>query len=211
MGNTVDDHEIVRRGLRMTILAEEDMELIAEAANGQEALALLERSVPDLLLLDLQMPVMDGVETARIVKERYPQVYVLVLTSFDGEDKLHAAMQAGVDGYFLKDTPGDELVAAMRASAKGQPLLHPESRPQTDGLHARSHHPTGRTQRSEREVLQHLAHGMTTKKSAAPHLTEQTIKGYVSTASSPSCRSTTAHRPLLAVRYELVRIEDLTG
>ncbi|MCB0115164.1 MAG: response regulator transcription factor, partial [Caldilineaceae bacterium] len=160
----------------------------------------------------LQMPVMDGVETARIVKARYPQVYVLVLTSFDGDDKLHAAMQAGVDGYFLKDTPGDELVAAMRASAKGQPLLHPEI---ARKLMARMPAPTtplDELSEREREVLQHLAHGMSNKEiGRALHLTEQTIKGYVSTILAKLQINDRTQAALLAVRYGLVRIEDLTG
>ncbi len=206
----VDDHEIVRRGLRMTIQGEEDMQLIGEAANGKEALALLERSVPDLLLLDLQMPIMDGVETARAVKARYPQVYVMVLTSFDGDDKLHAALQAGVDGYFLKDTPGDELVAAMRAAQKGKPLLHPDIARKLMARMPAPSTPLDELSERERAVLQLLARGLSNKEIGHTlHLSEQTIKGYVSTILAKLHIADRTQAALLAVRYGLVRIEEL--
>jgi len=116
-----DDHEIVRRGLRMTILGEEDMELVGEAANGREAVLLATAQSPDVLLLDIQMPEMDGLAAAAKIRAAQPDVHILILTSFDADAKLYAALKAGVTGYLLKDTPGDRLVDAIRGAAQGIP------------------------------------------------------------------------------------------
>ena len=114
-----DDHEVVRKGLWLTIEAEEDMELLAEASNGRALLVLLANERADVVLLDVQMPEMDGLTAARHIAEQYPDTNVLILTSFASDAQLHEAMKAGVTGYLLKDASGDALVDAIRGAAKG--------------------------------------------------------------------------------------------
>ncbi len=205
-----DDHEIVRRGLRMTIQGEEDMTLVGEASNGQEALDLVTKTRPDVLLLDLQMPGINGIETALAIRARSLPVRVLVLTSFESDAKLHAAMQAGVDGYFLKDTAGDALVAAIRGVAAGAPQLHPEiARRLMRGMAAPLTPISDLTER-ERDVLRLLTLGMSNKEIGSQLvLTEQTVKGYVSAILGKLHVSDRTQAALLAVRYGVVGLDEL--
>ncbi len=205
-----DDHEIVRRGLRMTVLGEEDMELVGEAANGREAVALVAAQKPDVLLLDLQMPEMDGIAAAQEIRREHPDVYILVLTSFDSDAKLHAAFQAGVDGYLLKDTPGDDLVAAIRGAAAGKPQLHPEVARKLMGRMPGPTTPLDDLTERELDVLRLLASGKSNKEiGAALFLTEATVKGYVSTILSKLHAADRTQAALLAVRYGLIDLDEL--
>jgi two-component system, NarL family, response regulator LiaR len=203
-----DDHEMVRRGLRMTIQGEPDMALVGEAATGRQALALVEKTNPDVLLLDLQMPEMDGVEAAQELRRRFPQVKVLVLTSFREDAHLYAALRAGVQGYLLKDIDGDSLVQAIRGAAAGKPQLHPEvARRLMERLPAPAD-PFGELTAREREVLVLLAHGRSNKEiGQALSLTEVTVKGYVSQILSKLGVEDRTQAALLAVRYGLVRLD----
>lgn len=124
---TVDDHEILRGGIRFLLLAFDDIELVGEAHSGEEALRLCDQVQPDVVLMDMMMPGMDGVETTEALRKRYPHVQVLALTSFHNGDLVHGAMQAGAVGYLLKGVSMDELAEAIRATHAGRPTLAPEA------------------------------------------------------------------------------------
>lgn len=205
-----DDHEIVRRGLRMTILGEEDMELVGEATNGREAVLLAAAQSPDVLLLDIQMPEMDGLAAAEKIQANQPDVHILILTSFDTDAKLYAALKAGVTGYLLKDTPGDRLVEAIRGAAEGIPQLHPDIARKLMGQMPAPATPLDELTEREREVLTLLAQGNSNKEIAARlFLTEATVKGYVSTILSKLHVADRTQAALLAVRYGLVDVDAM--
>ncbi|WP_168503015.1 response regulator transcription factor [Anabaena sp. UHCC 0187] len=116
---TVDDHEILRGGIKFSLLAFDDIELVGEARNGKEAIHLCAELQPDVVLMDLMMPEMNGVQTTRVIKNNYPEIQVLVLTSFVETDILQQVMEAGAIGYLLKGASIDELADALRSSAAG--------------------------------------------------------------------------------------------
>ncbi len=122
----VDDHALVRQGLRMFIEMQNDMVVAGEGANGNDAVELAARLKPDVILLDLVMPGMDGVEATRKILEENPDARVLILTSFGEDDKVFPAIRAGAQGYLLKDIQPADLVIAIRETSKGKAQLHPE-------------------------------------------------------------------------------------
>jgi len=121
-----DDHAVVRQGLRTFLDLQEDIEVVGEAADGAEALAAAERLSPDVVLIDLVMPGVDGIEAIRRLRERAPTVRAIVLSSFIDDDKLFPAVRAGAAGYLLKDVQPQELVDAIRTVHAGGALLHPQ-------------------------------------------------------------------------------------
>lgn len=123
----VDDHAVVRSGLAAFLLAFDDFELVGEAADGAEALALCARVHPDVALMDLVMPRMDGATATRAIRERFPEVQVLALTSFKEDNLVQDALKAGAIGYLLKNISADELANAIRAAHAGRPTLAPEA------------------------------------------------------------------------------------
>ena len=120
-----DDHPIVRRGIKQLLETEADIAVVGEATNGREAIADMDNLKPDIILMDLVMPVMDGIEAIRQIKAGHPQIQILVLTSFATDDKIFPAIKAGALGYLIKDTGPDELVHAIRQVHQGQLTLHP--------------------------------------------------------------------------------------
>jgi two-component system, NarL family, response regulator LiaR len=123
----VDDHEMVRSGLSLFLGAFADLHLVGEAASGTEALRLCGEVRPDVVLMDLVMPEMDGVTATRAIRKAYPQVQIIALTSFGDQDLVRQALQAGAIGYLLKNVSIDELSAAIRAAYKGKHTLSPEA------------------------------------------------------------------------------------
>ena len=123
----VDDHPMVRNGLASFLLVMDDLELVGEAKDGLQAVRLCEHSPPDVILMDLVMPVMDGPTAIREIRKRWPEVQVIALTSFQEEELVHQALQAGAISYLLKDVSADELEAAIRAAHAGKPTLAPEA------------------------------------------------------------------------------------
>jgi len=122
----VDDHRIVREGIRSLMEEVEDIEVVGEASNGFESIDLVESLVPDVVLMDLVMPQMDGLEATRQITEKHPDVRILVLTSFITDEKVFPAIKAGAMGYLLKDTGSNELIDAIRKVYGGEFSLHPE-------------------------------------------------------------------------------------
>lgn len=121
----VDDHAIVRKGIRALLSEAGGFEIVGEAANGQEALLCAQETSPDVILMDLLMPGMDGIEATRQIASHQPASRILVLTSFAADNKVFPAIKAGATGYLLKDTSPDELVRAIRQMHRGEPSLHP--------------------------------------------------------------------------------------
>ncbi len=123
----VDDHALVRSGLEAFLLVQKDLKLVAQAKNGQQALVLCAETRPDVVLMDLLMPGISGVETIAQLKQQYPQIQCLALTSFQDEELVQGALRAGAIGYLLKDISSDELAAAIRSARAGRPTLAPEA------------------------------------------------------------------------------------
>jgi NarL family two-component system response regulator LiaR len=157
---TVDDHEITRSGIRFLLMAFDDLELVGEAHDGEEAIKLCQKIQPDVILMDMMMPKMDGVATTRAIREECPKSQVLALTSFHDADLVRRTMKAGAVGYLLKGASIDELADAIRSAHAGRPTLAPEA---VEALVQTSDAPAGLgsnlTER-EREVLTLLASGL---------------------------------------------------
>lgn len=176
----VDDHPVVRDGLVAILSTQSDFHIAGEAASGPEALALVKKEQPDVLLLDLEMPGMDGVEVIRRLRDLYPAVKIVVFTAFDTDERILSAVQAGAKGYLLKGAPRSELFEAVRVVHRGGSLLHPvvasrlldhlAAPPKAEELTAR-----------EREVLALLAQGKQNKEIALElSITERTVKFHIS-------------------------------
>jgi DNA-binding NarL/FixJ family response regulator len=188
----VDDHAVVRQGLRTFIALQDDMEVVGEGANGIEAVELVTRLKPDVILLDLIMPEMDGVEATRIILERAPRSRVLILTSFGEDDKVFPAIRAGAQGYLLKDIQPLDLVQAVRDACQGKAQLHPDIARRLMAAVSRDMLPQQEKQTSqpkemeslterEHEVLQLIAEGLTNRDIAGKlFISEKTVKTHVS-------------------------------
>jgi DNA-binding NarL/FixJ family response regulator len=120
-----EDHAVVREGTRQLLEREPDLEVVGEAADGAEAVALVERLHPDVAIMDISMPVMTGIEATQRIKASHPNTAVLILTAYDDDQYVFALLEAGAAGYLLKDVPSAEVVRAVRAVHAGEPVLHP--------------------------------------------------------------------------------------
>jgi DNA-binding NarL/FixJ family response regulator len=201
-----DDHPVVRDGLRGMVAATDDLEVVGEAANGREALALVPRVRPDVALVDLRMPELDGVATIRALRERHPEVRVLVLTTFDTDRDVVSAIEAGATGYLLKDAPRAELFRAVRAAARGESVLAPEVATRLVGqLRDPSAQPL--TQR-ELQVLELVARGATNREVAARlHVSEATVKTHLVHAFGKLGVSDRTAAVTAALERRLIRLE----
>jgi DNA-binding NarL/FixJ family response regulator len=180
----VDDHEVVRSGIKAMLDAQDDIEVVGEAATAEEGVRRVGFDDPDVVVLDVRLPDSSGVEACRDIRDRFPDVKVLMLTSFADEEALMSAILAGASGYVLKRVKGSDLVDDIRRVGAGESLLDPEmtdrlferlrSGPKTDPL-------LSRLTDQEREIVSHIAEGKTNKQIAAEmFLAEKTIKNYVS-------------------------------
>ena len=178
-----DDHAVVREGLRMFLTEEPDIEVVGEASNGEEATALAARLRPDVVLMDLTMPVLDGIEATRRIRADCPNTQVLVLTSFADDRRVLESVQAGAVGYLMKDVLKPELLRAIHDAAQNKPTLHPQAQRllMQQVVSPTPVSPFQDLTERERDVLRLIAQGQSNKQiAAALGLTEGTIKGYVS-------------------------------
>jgi NarL family two-component system response regulator LiaR len=181
----VDDHEMVRRGARGYLEAQPDISVVAEAESGAEAVRLARENVPDVVLMDLVMPGMDGVEATRQVKDVSPRTKIIILTSYHEDEHIFPALQAGAISYLLKDVKAPELVEAIQRAAKGEATLHPRVATRlikqlSSGEIEQGYLFTALTER-EMEVLKLIARGSTNQKIAEQLvISVGTVKGHIS-------------------------------
>jgi DNA-binding NarL/FixJ family response regulator len=176
----VDDHEVVREGLRAFLELQDGIEVAGEATDGEEAIAVAERLDPDVVLMDLVMPKLDGLGAMRELRERVPRARVIVLTSFLDDDKLLPALRAGAAGYLLKNAPPPELARAVRAAHAGEALLDPVVAARLVETLAGDGDPLDRLTPRERQVLELIGRGFPNKRIARRlEVSEKTVKTHV--------------------------------
>jgi len=183
----VDDHDMVRAGLRTYLMLDPKFDVIAEAGDGEDALTQLKQGIeggmPDLILMDMMMPRMDGVEATRAIMQQFPQLKIVMLTSFLEDEKVVAAVEAGAVSYVLKTVSAEELIYALNGAVKGMPVMTADvSQALTRGLRQRTTQGAdeGLTER-EREVLLLIAEGRSNKEIADElHISIKTVKTHVS-------------------------------
>ncbi len=178
-----DDHPVVRQGLRTFLELQDDIEVVGEAADGEEAAVSVQRLLPDVVLMDLVMPRLDGIEAIRRIRTASPSTKVIVLTSFAEDEKVFPSVKAGAAGYLLKDVQPQKLVEAIRTVHRGEALLHPAIAAKLMQEYAQA--PPRRAGESlterELEVLRLVARGMSNKEIAdSLVLSEKTVKTHVS-------------------------------
>lgn len=171
----VDDHPVFREGLRAVLDTQPDVELVGEASNGSEALSLVASLQPNLVLMDLQMPEMDGVAATRRIRQRYPDVNVLVLTTYDTDSDITWAVEAGATGYLLKDASRNDLMRAIHLAARGESVLSPQVTSRVLGKMRAPAEEALSTR--EIEVLLEVADGLSNKEvGRSLHISEATVK-----------------------------------
>lgn len=179
-----DDHRVVRAGLIALLHQYDDVRVVGEAGSGQEAVERAEALEPDVVLMDLQMPVMDGVQATEHIVRRLPDTAVLILTTYDDDELIWEGIRAGARGYLLKDVLPDDLIRALRTVAAGGTLLPPTiaaKLAQRIQHHGAAPHPPAAVTPRETEILQHMARGRTNREiAAALHISENTVKTHIS-------------------------------
>ena len=181
----VDDHKIVRQGVRAFFDAHEEIDVIGEAGSGEEAIKLVEERIPDVVLMDLIMPGMDGVEATRLTKNISPRTQIVVLTSYHDDEHIFPALQAGALSYILKDVEMDELAEAVIKASRGEATLHPQVASRViQELHGRKNDENTldvELTKREIEILKAIAQGMTNIEIAEKFIiSKYTVKGHVS-------------------------------
>ena len=204
----VDDHPLVRQGISAFLEALPDVEIVAEAGSGQEAITLAEEHIPDVVLMDLIMPEMDGVEATRQVRTVSPRSQVVVLTSYHEDEHVFPALQAGALSYMLKDVSLEQLAEAIRNAAKGEAVLHPKIALRViQELHGPKLKPNPFTDLTKREVdvLRCIAEGLSNAEIASQlTISEYTVKGHVSNILSKLHLSDRTQAAVLAWRQGLI-------
>ncbi|PFK32370.1 DNA-binding response regulator [Bacillus cereus] len=180
----VEDHHIVRRGLVFFLKTKEEFEIIGEAENGEDALAFVQKERPDVVLMDVSMPKMDGIEATKRLKQQDATIKILMLSSFSEQDYVLPALEAGADGYQLKEVQPDQLVASIIAVYQGNANFHPKVTPALLGrlsVKEEKQDSFSMLTKREKEVLREITKGRSNKEIAAElHITEQTVKTHVS-------------------------------
>jgi len=209
-----DDHAIVRKGVRALLSTEPDIQIVGEASNGAEAVAQAEVLCPDVILMDLMMPKLDGIEATLQITARFPSVRVIVLTSFAADEKVFPAIKAGALGYLLKDSGPEELVSAIRRVYRGEPSLDPTIARKV--LMELSHPPKQQpltadplTER-ELEVLRLIAQGCSNKEIAMKlSVSELTVRTHVSNTLSKLHLASRTQAALYALQKGITSLEDI--
>jgi NarL family two-component system response regulator LiaR len=203
----VDDHKVVRSGLTALLYAYDDFELVAEAEDGEEAVHRCAQVQPDVILMDLLMPRMDGPAATRAIRERFPHIQILVLTSFKEDNLVHDALKAGAIGYLLKNVTPDELANAIRAAYRGRRTLAPEAaevliqRAMHQDEPPLGHDLTGR----EREVLDLMVKGLDNNEIAERLIVSRsTVKFHVSNILSKLLVTSRTEAVVVAIQHHLV-------
>jgi DNA-binding NarL/FixJ family response regulator len=204
-----DDQAVVRDGLELLLKLERDIEVVGTASDGSQALEIIARGAPDLVLMDLKMPGMNGIEATRQIRAHFPQVKVLVLTTYDDDQWVFDAIRAGASGYLLKDTPREEIVRAIRGTLSGKAFVDPavagklmqqvtgnQTQPETQV--------TEKLTEREVDVLRLIARGLNNSEIAARlHLSDGTIRNHVSAILSKLGVSDRTQAAVIAIQHGL--------
>jgi DNA-binding NarL/FixJ family response regulator len=210
-----DDHALFRRGLIMVLEAEDDIEVVAEAEDGEDALEKAVEFVPDVVLMDVRMPGVDGIEATRRIAEKVPTAKILMLTVSDEEEDLYEAIKAGATGYLLKEVSIEEVAPAARAVVAGQSLISPSMASKLLGefsnlakrAEERSSVPTPRLTERELEVLRLVAQGKSNREIAGDlYISENTVKNHVRNILEKLHLHTRMEAVMYAVREKLLEI-----
>lgn len=207
----VDDHPVVREGLRGFLQIQEDVDVVGEAADGVEAVKKVGELLPDVVLVDLVMPRMDGIATIREIRALSPSTRILVLTSFSDDEKVFSAVKAGALGYLMKDVKPADLAEAIRAAYRGEPTLHPEiAKKLMDHLTKRGEEVSEeKLTLRETEVLRLIARGHSNKEIAATLvISEKTVKTHVSNILQKLHLADRTQAALYAVRQRIAGEEQ---
>ena len=205
-----DDQAVVCDGLEMILDSDPEIQVIAKAYDGDEAIALLEKSQPDLVLMDLKMPGMNGIQATRLIRQKYPFVKVLVLTTYGDDEWVFDAIRSGADGYLLKGVQREELIRAVKGTLQGQTHVDPAVAGKLFNSVAKSpvsDHSTLTEQLSEREleILKRIGRGLSNAEIAEElYLTRGTVRNYVSTILSKLGVEDRTQAAILAIQYGLV-------
>jgi DNA-binding NarL/FixJ family response regulator len=199
----VDDHPAFRKGMAALIESEPDLRVIAETGDGSQALELYHQHRPDVVLMDLRLPGMGGVEATMVIRKNFPEARVIVLTTFDLDEDIFRAIQSGAKAYLLKDTPEDELAGTIRAVYAGREIL---SNRLAELLAARQQRPE--LSQRELEVLQLLTKGRSNKEiGSSLFITEDTVKAHMKTLFSKLNVRDRTEAAISAIRHGIVRLE----
>ncbi len=202
----IDDHAVVRGGLRFFLAGADDIEIVGEGGSGAEALELAARLAPNVVIMDMMMPGMDGIEATRALRQRFPEIRVLALTSFGEGELVQRALQAGAIGYLLKDTQGSELVAAIRNAFAGAPVLSPDvTRALVSTLNTPPA-PGGDLSERELAVLRLMVAGLSNEQIAERlYISRNTVRHHVHNILAKLDAANRTEAVALAVQHNLVR------
>ncbi len=199
----VDDHPLVRKGIAAILANEKDMKLIAEAGSGAESVEAFRQFHPDVTLMDLRMPGMDGIEATKEIRKIDPEAKIIALTSYDGDQEIYRALEAGVRGYILKESVHTEIVRAIRVVHSGKRLMPPEVAERLS-----EHFPQVALTPREIEVLQHVAKGLGNKEIGVRLGTAAgTVKMHLQNILSKLGASDRTHAVTLAIRRGIIHID----
>jgi len=201
---SADDHPVVRAGIAAMVANEPDIEIVAQARDGAEAVALFETHRPDVVLIDLRMPRLDGVSAIEAIRAMEPNARIVALTTYDGDADIHRALSAGASAYLLKDTLVDELVAAIRTAASGKRAIPPNVATRLAEFTPRSDL-TGR----ELEVLQHVARGLGNKEIAqAIGRSAETVKAHLESIFQKVGARDRTHAVTIALQRGIIHLDE---
>ena len=207
-----DDQEVVREGLRVILSSAPNLEVVGVAQDGAEALELVSQTRPDLVLMDLKMPGLNGIQATRQIRNHYPQVRVLVLTTYDADEWVFDAIRSGAAGYLLKDTPREALIAAVKGTVEGKTHVDPTVAGKlftqiNQGSTSPDTAIAAELSERERDVLRLLARGLSNADIAGQlHLSEGTVRNYVSAVFAKLGVSDRAQAAIMALRHGLADV-----
>jgi NarL family two-component system response regulator LiaR len=203
----VDDHNVVRSGLATFLRAYEDLELLGEAKTGLEAVQLCRRKQPDVILMDLMMPEMDGIAATRAILAEYPQIKIIAMTSFEEEQLVQGVLAAGAISYLIKNVTSDELAKAIRDAASGRSTLSPEAARVLVQATRPTTQPTWDLTEREREVLNLVVQGNSNQQIAdALFISLATVKAHISSILAKLQVSSRAEASAYAIKHKLVSL-----